>query len=122
MLEGSGLLVSQAQLNIDEIRRCADLLLEDANGGSLTGSAIVPDPKLTTLSRYLGRVFRGGNRDECIRSAADYRVFICEEEPAKGSVSSAPRKRTLNYWRVIFITTVYFILLTLVTSGVFPLG
>lgn len=99
MLDACGLTADMAHINIEEIRRCADLLMEDANasvGPLSSSSVIVPDPKLTVLAKSFARVFRGKSTRECEQAAADYRVFISDEEYTKQGTSG--KKRTLNYW------------------------
>jgi hypothetical protein len=110
MFEVCGFSVSSAHRNIEDLRRCAELLLEEANLsiGSLSSSVAPSEPKIMTLSKYLSRIFRAKTRDECLTAAMDYKVYICEED-AMGkdkeryrqkevSTTFTKKKRVLNYW------------------------
>lgn len=109
MFEVCGLSISTAHRTIEDIRRCAELLLEESqiSVGSLSSSMAPPDPKLLMLSKYLSRVFRAGTREACIQAANDYKVYICDEEllskdkfykPPAAAAAFTKKKRVLNYW------------------------
>ena len=98
LLEACGLSANMNFTNIDELKKCVDMLLEDANAGSLNSSSlIIPDPKLLLFSKVLSKVFRSANRQECVRLASYYRVYISEEELGK-SQGNLMKKRVINYW------------------------
>jgi hypothetical protein len=52
---------------------------------------------LLLFSKVLAKVFRSANRQECVRLASDYRVYISEEELGK-SQGNIMKKRVINYW------------------------
>eukprot|EP01041_Mallomonas_annulata_P002372 gene2372-4604_t len=109
MLEAAGFSFTQSFQNMDEIRRCADMILEEAQM-ALEGASLSPaEPKLVILAKLLSRVFRGKTSQECAVMAADYKVYICEESTtANGTGTGAGtgvkggtvfrKKRVLNYW------------------------
>ena len=110
MLDASGLHISNAPKDIDELRRCAEYILEEANSvTSVSTSMAVPDPKIMTLAKNLSCVFRGKTLQQCVAAASDYKVYIEEEDMKdmnRRSHSSSPgsshmkpsKKRVLNYW------------------------
>lgn len=111
MFEVCGFSVSSAYRTIEDLRRCADLLLEEANRsiGSLSSSVAPSEPKIMTLSKYLSRIFRAKTRDECLAAAIDYKVYICDEDvmgkdkdkyrqPHVSATTFTKKKRVLNYW------------------------
>ena len=99
-----------ASSNIIELQRCSELLLEEAQsslGGGLLGGgspASVPEPRLNLLAKSLARLYRGSNRQECLAGAADYKLYVCEEDTpsvsANGKINpkGGKKKRVLNYW------------------------
>lgn len=86
-------------MNIDEIKRCATYLLDEAENAASGGQSI-PEPKLVALSGCLNRVFRGRTLAESSKAVADYKVFICEEEAAKkpGYTALQTQKRASGVW------------------------
>ena len=72
---------SQAGNNIEELRRCSNFILLEAD--SAGGGLSVPEPKLVALTVAFNRVFRGKTLSESVTAVADYKVFICEEENVK---------------------------------------
>lgn len=117
MLDSEGLHFSQAASNLDEIKRCADHLLQRAEdvfersgtAGSSGGSLPSPEPKLIQLHQALKRVFRGSTIDESTFLAQDYKVFVCEDTNAPRAKQAEAfavalttgktlRKRVLHYW------------------------
>ncbi len=106
LLEACGLLVSEAPPNVDALRRCSDLILEEQNSVVSMGSSVnTPDPKLSMLAKYFTKIYRGNTMRECMDAAADYRVYVEEEvdnkdRSASRSSSSMPgtKKRVINFW------------------------
>ena len=86
------------------MKRCTDLLLDEAQGIAQESSATtsIPEPKLVSLSRMLSRVFRARTRMECIHLAGDYKVYINEEannqNHNRNSSNHGRKKRVINYW------------------------
>jgi hypothetical protein len=113
---------SQAANNIEELRRCSNYILLEAD--SAGGGLSVPEPNLVALTGAFSRVFRGRTLSESVTAVADYKVFICEEENVKKntygekgghstpyqlpagvrvsgghySASNNQKKRVLNFW------------------------
>ena len=109
MLDASGLKVANASHDIDELRTCSEYLLEESNSvPSVSSSTTVPEPKLSSLANYLSRVFREKTLQQCVAAAADYKVYIEEEEinkkiqssssPSSSSHMKPTKKRVVNYW------------------------
>lgn len=91
MLDAAGLDHAHAYDNIEELKRCSSLLMDQIHGalagpnGSETPSLSVPEPKISSFANCLFRVFRSNRKQENFAMASDYKVFICEEEIASNT-------------------------------------